>query len=80
MIPLLQIISFLLGYTKCNISLVAQAVKCLPSMQETWVRFLGQEDPLEKGMETYSSILAQSILWTEEAWQATVHGVAKSWT
>jgi len=31
-------------------------------------------------METYSSILAQRILWTEEAWQATVHGVAKSWT
>jgi len=35
-------------------------------MQETWVRSLGQEDPLEKGMENYSSILAWKILWTEE--------------
>ena len=39
-------------------SMVAQLVRNLPSMQETWVRFLGQEDPLEKGMETHSSILA----------------------
>ena len=67
-------------YTHIQASLVAQTIKNLPAMQETWVQFLGQEDPLEKGMETYSSILAQSILWTEEAWQATVHGVAKSWT
>ena len=36
------------------------------SMQETWVRFLGQEDPLEKEMATYSSILAWRIPWTEE--------------
>ena len=35
-------------------------------MQETWVQFLGQEDPLEKGMAPYSSILAWRILWTEE--------------
>ena len=39
-------------------SLVAQMVKCLPAMQETWVRSLGQEDPLEAGMATHSSILA----------------------
>ena len=39
-------------------SLVAQTVKNLPAMQETWVRSLGWEDPLEKGMATYSSILA----------------------
>ena len=38
-------------------SLVAQMVKNLPAMQETWVRFLGQEDPLEKGQATHSSIL-----------------------
>ena len=37
---------------------VAQMVKNLPAMQETWVRSLGQEDPLEKGMATHSSILA----------------------
>ena len=41
-------------------------VKNLPSMQETWVGFLGQEDPLEKGMITHSSILAWKIPWTEE--------------
>ena len=41
-------------------------VKNLPSMQETWVQSLGQEDPLEKGMGTHSSILAWRILWTEE--------------
>ena len=39
-------------------SLVAQAVKNLPAMQETWVQWLFQEDPLEKGMATHSSILA----------------------
>ena len=38
-------------------SLVAQRVKCLPEMQETWVQSLGQEDPLEKGMAAHSSIL-----------------------
>ena len=47
-------------------SLVAQMVKNLPAMQETWVRSLGQEDPLEKGMVTHCSILAWRIPWTEE--------------
>ena len=45
---------------------VAQMVKNLPAMQETWVRSLGQEDPLEKGMAIHSSILARRIPWTEE--------------
>ena len=45
---------------------MAQMVKNLPAMQETWVQFRGQEDPLEKGMETHSSILAWRIPWTEE--------------
>ena len=44
--------------------LVAQLVKNQPAMQETWVLSLGWEDPLEKGMATYSSILAWRILWT----------------
>ena len=48
-----------------SLSLVAQTVKHLPAMRETWVRFLGQEDPLEKGMAVYS-ILAWKIPWTEE--------------
>ena len=46
--------------------LVAQAVKNLPEMQETWVRSPGQEDPLQKGMVTHSSILAWRISGTEE--------------
>ena len=47
-------------------SLVAQTVKHLPTMQETRVRFLGWEDPLEKGTVIHSSILAWRIPWTEE--------------
>ena len=47
-------------------SLVAQMGRSPPAMQETWVQSLGQEDPLEKGMATYSSILAWRIPWTEE--------------
>ena len=46
-------------------SLMAQIVKKLPAMQETRVQSLGQEDPLEKGMATHSSILAWRIPWTE---------------
>ena len=45
-------------------SLVAQLVKNLPEMQETWVQSLGWEDPLQKGMATHSSILSWRILWT----------------
>ena len=47
-------------------SLVVQKVKHLPSMQETWVRSLGQEDPLGKEIATYSSTLAWKIPWTKE--------------
>ena len=47
-------------------SLVAQLVKRLPAMQETWVRSLGGEDPLEKEMATHFSTLAWKIPWTEE--------------
>ena len=53
-------------------SLVAQLVKNLPAMWETWVWFLGWEDPLEKGTASHSSILAWRIPWT--------HGVTKSQT
>ena len=61
-------------------SLVAQIVKNLPTMLETWVRYLGWEDPLEEGMATDSSIHAWRILMDRGAWQATVHGITKSWT
>ena len=47
-------------------SLVAQKLKHLPGMWETGVRSLGQEDPLEEGMTTHTSILAWRIPWTEE--------------
>ena len=49
-----------------RLPLVAQMVKNLPAMQESWVQSLGGEDPLEKGMATCSSILAWRIPWTEE--------------
>ena len=45
---------------------MAQRLKCLPAMLETWVQSLGQEDPLEKEMATHSSILAWRIPWMEE--------------
>ena len=61
-------------------SLVAQMVKNLPAMQETWARSLGWEDLLEKDMATYSSILAWRIPMDRGAWRATVHGVAESQT
>ena len=48
-------------------SLVAQMVKNLPALWETWVLSLGREDPLEKGMATHYSILAWRIPWTEES-------------
>ena len=57
----------LLKHNKKNkASLVAQTVKCLPAMWETWVQSLGQEDVLEKEMATHSSTLAWKIPWTEE--------------
>ena len=59
-----------------GVSLVAQRLKHLPAMWETWVHSLGREDPLEKEMATHSSILAMD----EEAWWARVNGVAKSQT
>ena len=61
-------------------SLVAQLVKNLPAMWETWVRTLGWEDPLEEGMATHSSSLAWRIPRDRGAWQAIAHGMAKNWT
>jgi len=61
-------------------SLVAQTLKNLPAMWETWVRFLGWEDTLEEGMATHSSILAWRIPMDRGAWQVTVHRVTKHQT
>ena len=69
-------IGYLLQYSWA--SLVAQMVKNLPVMRETWVPSVGWEDPLEEGMATHSSILAWKIPIDRGAWRATVHGVAKS--
>ena len=52
----------------------------LPAMQETWVCFLGGEDPLKEGMGTHGSILAWRTPKDRGAWWATVHGVTKSRT
>ena len=53
---------------------MTQIVKNQPEMQDTWVRTLGWEDPLEKGMATHSSILAWRIPMDRGSWKATVHG------
>ena len=60
--------------------MVAQMIKNLPEMQETWVQSQGQEDALEKGTATHSSILVWRISMDRGDWQATVHGVAESQT
>ena len=54
---------------------MAQIIKNPPAMQETWVRSLGWEDPLEEGMATHSSILAWRIPVDRGAWQALVHAI-----
>ena len=59
---------------------MAQLVKNLPTMRETWVQSLGQEDPLQEGTAAHSSILAWIIPMDRGDWQATVHRVTKSHT
>ena len=60
-------------------SLVVQMVKHLSAKRETWLQSLGPEDPLEKEMATHSSSCLENPM-EREAWWATVHGVAKTWT
>ena len=60
-------------------SLVTQTVKNLPAVWETWVQSQGQEDPLENGMATNSSILTWRIPWTEEPGGSPSMGL-QSWT
>ena len=62
------------------IELVAQSVKNLPAMWETWVLSLDWEDPLEEGMALHCSILVWRIPMDRGAWEAAVHGVSKSQT
>ena len=67
------------GFSK-GASLVAQMVKNLPAMQESWVQTLGWEDALEEGVATQYSILAWRIPWTEQPGRLTVLRIAKSQT
>ena len=60
--------------------MVAEMIKNLLAIQETWIQFLGWEDPLEEGMATHSSILAWRNPMDRGAWWTIVHGVANSWT
>ena len=61
-----KLIAFVVHFSSIRASRVAQTVKNLSARRETWVQSLGQEDPLEKGMATHFSILAQRVPWTEE--------------
>ena len=68
------------SYSKVKGSLLAQMVKCLSAVQETWVRSLGWEGPLEKEIATTFSILVWEIPWTEEPSGLWSMGSQKSWT
>ena len=59
---------------------MAQTLKNLPAMQETQVQSVDQEDSLEKGMATHSSIRAWRIPWTEEPGGLQIHRIARNWT
>ena len=76
----ISLYGFGIFYVMIPASLVAQTLKNPPAMQETWVRSLVWVASLEEGMTTHSSILAWRILMYRGAWQALVHGVAKSRT
>ena len=71
---------FNINYHYSQATQVAQLVKNPLAMQETWVKSLGWEDPLEEGMATRSSMLSWRIAIDRGAWLAVVHGVAKSQT
>ena len=73
-----QVLSKYTDYNKWA-SLVAQTVNSLPAMQETWVQFLGWEDPMEREMATHSSRLAWKISWTEKPGGLQSMGL-QSWT
>ena len=73
----MELFNWYLGF---RIFLVAQVVKNLPAMQETWVQSLGQEDPLEEGNGNPLQYSCLENSTDRGAWGATVHGVAKSQT
>ena len=68
------------AYDGCRASLLVQTVKNPPAMQEIQFRSLGWEDPLEKGVDTHSSISAWRIPWSEKLSELQSMGLQKSWT
>ena len=77
---MMEIIKAFLGLISEIVSFLGGSViKNPPAVQETWVQFLGLEDPLEKGMATHSSILVGRIPWTEEPGGLQSMGSQKSW-
>ena len=75
---LVSIVIVLENKSKIYLFFIAQSVKNLPAVQETQVRFLGLEDPLEKKMAIHSSILAWRIPWTEEPGRLQSMGLQES--
>ena len=75
-----ELFSLLLYLVKDFYIPIAQVVKNLPAVQETWIRSLGQEDPLEKGNGNSLQYSCLENSMAQGAWWATLHGVAKSWT
>ena len=71
-------LSLLFGKALTSVDLLAQMVKSLPTMQETWVQTLGREDLLEKEMTTHSRILAWRIPWTEDPGRVPSMGLQES--
>ena len=76
-ISIILVFVFVLDCRLSSASQVAQWVKNPPAMHETWVGFLGLEDPLEEGMATHSGILAWRIPWTEEPGRLQSMGLHK---
>ena len=61
-----KLTAFIVHFSSVRASQVAQMVKNLPARRETWIQYLGGEDPLEKGMATHFSVLDCRVPWTEE--------------
>ena len=68
---------FLVAYGTSQVALVVKNQPAMQEQQETWVQSLGQEDPLEEGLATHSSVLPWRISMDRGAWWATVHGATE---
>ena len=75
--PIAQLVKNLPSVKETQVQLLGLEESWILNLEESWKEFLGQEDPLEKEIASHSSTLAWRTPWTEEPWQATVHGVAR---